>query len=64
MRPPSTAEHDELWDRGWDEHKSRQLQRQADLSFVEKLNWLEEAQVFGENLISQSKRAKSSETKE
>ena len=49
------------WDRGWDEHKSRQLRRQASLPFAEKLKWLEEAQEFGENLIAQSKCAKSSE---
>lgn len=44
------------WDRGWEEHKARQLRRQGDLPFAEKLRWLEEAQELGENLIAQANR--------
>lgn len=54
----SNHPNDKLWDRGWDEHKKRQLQRQAKLSFAEKLEWLEEAQKLGERLIAQGNRSK------
>ena len=64
MKQPKTTGRDELWDRGWDEHQSRQLRRQASLPFAENLKWLEEAQEFGENLIAQSKRRKSGEARE
>ena len=32
-----------VWERGWDDHKRRQMQRLAALSLPEKLDWLEEA---------------------
>jgi len=32
------------WDNGWEEHRTRQLQRWAKWSMEEKLDWLEEAQ--------------------
>ncbi len=35
---------DERWDRGWREHKIRQMVRLAGLPFAEKLAWLESAQ--------------------
>ena len=60
----STRFSEGQWDRGWDEHKARQLRRQANLPFAEKLEWLEDAQELGEYLIAQSKRAKSSEARE
>ena len=31
------------WDRGWEEHKLRQMERMARLPFAKKLQWLEEA---------------------
>ena len=31
------------WERGWVEHEQMQLRRLANLSFAEKLAWLEEA---------------------
>ncbi|NOT00939.1 MAG: hypothetical protein HOP29_09945 [Phycisphaerales bacterium] len=46
---------DQEWDRGWDGHEKRQLRRLADLPFVEKLEWLEEAQELAE-FIQQSRR--------
>lgn len=53
------VENDEQgWDRGWDEHKARQLRRMAELSFADKLDWLEEAQKLGEHLIAQAKGIK------
>lgn len=45
---------DDGWDRGWEQHKARQLRRQSELSFAEKLEWLEEAQELCENLIAQA----------
>ena len=44
-----TGEHDqqnEQWDRGWREHKVRQLVRLARLPLAEKLTWLESAQTL------------------
>ena len=38
------GERDDGWDRGWHEHKVRQLVRLANLPFREKLAWLESAQ--------------------
>ena len=57
MKEANSAD-DKLWDRGWDEHKKRQLQRQAKLSLAEKLEWLEEAQRLSERLIAQGNRSK------
>ncbi len=54
----SNHPNDKLWDQGWDEHKKRQLRRQAELPFAEKLEWLEEAQRLGERLIAQANRSK------
>ncbi len=64
MNPQNITSEDDCWDHGWDEHKSRQLRRQAGLTFAEKLEWLEQAQELGEKLIAQSKRPKSREAKE
>lgn len=44
------------WDRGWDEHRSRQLRRLAQLPFAEKLEWLEDAEKLGRRLAEQAKR--------
>lgn len=45
-----------VWDRGWDEHKRRQLQRLAELPFESKLEWLEEAHALVK-AIQSGKRA-------
>ncbi len=56
---PSQEIGDETgWDRGWRAHEVRQLRRLARLPFVEKLKWLEEAQEFGEKLIVEANRRK------
>ena len=47
-------ESGEHWDRGWDEHKKRQLQRLAQLSFSQKLDWLEEAHRIVDRLATQA----------
>ena len=52
---------DETWDRGWDEHKTRQLRRLSELPFADKLDWLEEAQTLGEKLILQANRAEATD---
>ncbi len=49
---------DDGWDHGWEEHRTRQLRRMAELPFSKKLEWLEEAQKFGEFLIDQANRSK------
>ena len=36
-------EQEHGWDRGWEEHKLRQMERMARLPFAKKLQWLEEA---------------------
>lgn len=36
-------EEEHGWDRGWEEHKLRQMERMARLPFAKKLQWLEEA---------------------
>ena len=41
------------WDRGWKEHKDRQLRRIADLPFSQKLEWLEEAHRLANVLLAQ-----------
>jgi hypothetical protein len=46
------------WERGWDDHELKQLQRLAKLSFAEKLDWLEEAY----RLVLQMQRGKSTES--
>lgn len=45
-----TEPRDDGWDRGWDEHKLRQLRRLAKLSLAQKLEWLEEAQKLADAL--------------
>ncbi len=52
---------DERWDRGWDEHQRRQDRRLAEIPFAQKLEWLEEAQDFGEKLMAQANRSKTTE---
>ena len=44
------------WDRGWNEHKVRQLVRMARMPFAEKLDWLENAHALAE-AIRPSKNA-------
>ncbi len=39
---------DDGWDRGWSEHKIRQLVRLARLPFSDKLDWLEDAHKLAE----------------
>ncbi|MBW1820092.1 MAG: hypothetical protein JRJ60_23385 [Deltaproteobacteria bacterium] len=38
------------WERGWEGHERAQLLRMSRLSFAEKIQWLEEAQQFVEEL--------------
>ena len=47
-------ESGEHWDRGWDVHKKRQLQRLAQLSFSQKLDWLDEAHRIVDRLATQA----------
>ena len=47
---------DQGWDRGWSEHKIRQLVRLARMPFSEKLDWLENAHALAE-AIRRSKNA-------
>ena len=47
---------DHGWDRGWNEHKVRQLVRMARMPFAEKLDWLENAHALAE-AIRPSKNA-------
>ncbi len=47
------------WDRGWDEHKKRQLVRMSRLSMAQKLQWLEDMQRLFEK-ISQKKASSGS----
>ena len=42
------TQHEQGWDRGWSEHKVRQLVRLARLPFSEKLDWLESAHRLAE----------------
>ena len=60
MRRPEEP-RDEAWDRGWDEHKTRQLRRLSELSFAGKLDWLEEAQELAEQLTAQADKTKAIE---
>jgi hypothetical protein len=46
----SKPEDDRVWERGWDGHTEAQRRRLANLPFIEKLRWLEEAQRFAERL--------------
>jgi hypothetical protein len=39
-----TLINEQRWERGWDEHEARQRQRLSQLSLLEKLTWLEQAQ--------------------
>jgi len=50
------ADQAEQWDRGWHEHKVRQLVRLARLPFVEKLSWLENAQTLVDALALAKKQ--------
>lgn len=61
MKQPNDDGVEALWDRGWQAHKARQLQRLARLPFAEKLRWLEEAQELGEKLIAQANRGKTTQ---
>lgn len=45
------------WDRGWDEHQQRQLERWAKLPLSEKLDWLEEAEQLVWNLQNSRQQA-------
>lgn len=38
-----TQQQEQDWDRGWDEHKLRQMQRLAQMPLAKKLEWLEQA---------------------
>ena len=58
MSQPKNIGDETGWDRGWRAHEDRQLRRLARLSLAEKLRWLEEAQEFGEKLIVQANRGK------
>ena len=52
----ANIEADQGWDRGWNEHKVRQLVRMARMPFSEKLDWLENAHALAE-AICPSKNA-------
>ncbi|MBW1790472.1 MAG: hypothetical protein JRK53_28335 [Deltaproteobacteria bacterium] len=47
------------WERGWEGHERAQLLRMSRLSFAEKIQWLEEAQQFVEELELRKKSRKS-----
>ena len=40
--PPDESDSEHGWDRGWEEHRLRQMRRMAKLPLPEKLKWLEE----------------------
>ena len=42
--------HEQVWERGWEEHERLQRLRMADLPFHEKLRWLEEAQMLVDHM--------------
>ncbi len=46
------------WDRGWEEHRTRQLRRLARLSMSEKLDWLEEAQQLADSITKACKKTR------
>lgn len=54
---------DDGWDRGWDEHKIRQMVRLSRLTMPQKLEWLEEMQRLLEK-VSHSKDAQVDQTKD
>jgi len=41
---------DSGWDRGWEEHRRRQLIRISKLTLAQKLQWLEDMQVLYDKL--------------
>lgn len=43
-----------VWERGWDGHDRAQLLRMSRLSFIEKIQWLEEAQETIEHMRSKA----------
>lgn len=51
-------EPDDGWEQGWEEHRVRQLRRIANLPLTKKLEWLEQAQKLGKELIAQAPRSK------
>ena len=57
----SNEQVNEAWDRGWEEHRRRQLERLARLPLAEKLEWLEEAQRLAETLHAQRRPAAGSD---
>jgi len=48
--PVEDSDSQQGWDRGWDEHRLRQLRRMAKLPLAEKLKWLEEAHRLARHL--------------
>lgn len=46
---------DDGWDRGWDEHKRRQLIRMSRLTLDQKIQWLEDMQALYEKLATATK---------
>lgn len=57
------TDSDRHWDRGWDEHRRKQLARLAKLPFETKLEWLEEAQELGLRLLAEGQRARANQTR-
>jgi hypothetical protein len=51
---------DSGWDRGWEEHKLRQLVRMSRLTMAQKLQWLEDMQVLYEKLSLARQKATNS----
>jgi hypothetical protein len=50
------------WDRGWEEHKLRQLRERAKWSLPQKLRWLEEAQQLADAITKAAEKARTTKT--
>ena len=46
----NTEPQDSGWDRGWEEHRRRQLIRMSKLTLAQKIQWLEDMQAIFEQL--------------
>ena len=46
---------DDGWDRGWEEHKRRQLIRMSKLTLDQKIQWLEDMQALYEKIAKAQK---------
>ena len=50
------ALQERVWEKGWDDHRRRQLKRMAQLTLSQKLTWLEEAHRLVLNLQAKKGR--------